>query len=374
MIQLVAILGVLGIGIVFSILGAIKLPLTEKLKIDDAKFGSLISTLMFTSIILVLLIGPLVDSFGHKPIAVIGSLIAGLSIFMVAYSGSYKGVVIACVGLGIGGMCVNTVGNTLLPIVLFDGQNPPAASNFGNVFFGVGAFLTPFFIGLLLKRLGFSNTLSIVGAIVLIPIIFALWTSGYPELESYGVGSAFSLLGNPVVLIASLALFCYIALEVSMGGWITSFLTEVGLTAGKASGVLSGFWIALMIARLVTSKFVSPEIGATIIAVLAIVSVATIIIMIMAKNKMIATVGVLITGLVFGPVFPTVIGYTFSKIAPELYGSAFAIMFAVGLLGGTIIPKAIGNYAQGKTIQKSLVILAVTAGVLFVVSLIFRVV
>ncbi len=374
MIQLVAILGVLGIGIVISILGAIKLPLTEKLKIDDAKFGSLISTLMFTSIILVLLIGPLVDSFGHKPIAVIGFLIAGLSIFMVAYSGSYKGVVIACIGLGIGGMCVNTVGNTLIPMVLFYGQNPPAASNLGNVFFGVGAFLTPFFIGLLLKRLGFSNTLSIVGAIVLIPIIFALWTSAYPELEGYGVGSAFSLLGNPVVLIASLSLFCYLALEVSMAGWITSYLTEVGFTAGKASGILSGFWIALIIARLVTSRFVSPEIGAIIIAALAIVSVATILIMIMAKNKVTATVGVLITGLAFGPIFPTVIGYTFSKIAPELYGSAFAIMFAVGLLGGTIIPKAIGNYAQGKTIQKSLVILAVTAGVLFVVSLIFRVV
>lgn len=374
MIQLVAILGVLGIGIVFSILGAVKLSLTEKLKIDDAKFGSLISTLMFTSIIVVLLIGPLVDAIGHKPIAVAGFLIAGLGIFLLAYSGSYKGAVIACIGLGIGGMCVNTVGNTLLPIVLFGGENPPAASNLGNVFFGVGAFLTPFIVGLLLKRLGFSKTLSIIGGIVFVPIIFALWTTAYPVLPGYEIGNAFSLLGTPVVLIASLALFCYIALEASMGGWITSYLTEVGMSAARASGVLSGFWIALMIARLITAGFVTPAVGATVIAVLALVSVVAIVIMILAKNKILAAVGVLITGLAFGPIFPTVAGYTFSKIAPELYGSAFAIMFAVGLLGATLIPKAIGNFAKGKTIQKSLVILAVTAGILFIISLVFRMV
>ncbi|KPK94780.1 hypothetical protein AMJ80_05375, partial [bacterium SM23_31] len=77
-------------------------------------------------------------------------------------------------------------------------------------------------------------------------------------------------------------------------------------------------------------------------------------------------------GLAFGPIFPTVVGYTFSKISPELFGSAFAIMFAVGLLGATTIPKAIGNFAKGKTIQKSLVILAVTAAILFIIALIFR--
>ena len=333
MIQLVAILGVLGIGIVISILGAVKLPLTEKLGIDDAKFGSLISTMMFTSIIVVLLIGPLVDTLGHKPIAVAGFLIAGLSIFMLIFSTSYRGAVIASIGFGIGGMCVNTVGNTLLPIVLFGGQNQPAALNLGNVFFGVGAFLTPFFVGILLKRLGFSNTLSIVGAILLIPIIFALWTTSYPELPGYETGSVFGLLGTPVVLVASIVLFCYIALEVSMGGWITSYLTEVGFTASKASGILSGFWIALMIARLVTSGFVTPEIGTTVIAVLALTAVITIMIMVKAKNKVTATLGVLVTGLVFGPVFPTVIGYTFSNISSDLYGKRIRNNVCSGIAG-----------------------------------------
>ena len=369
MIQLVAILGMFATGIVYSVLGGIKLVLTEKLKIDDAKFGSLISTLMFTSIILVLLIGPLVDAFGHKPIAAAGFLVAGISVFMLANCGSYKGAVIACIGMGVGGMSINTVGNTLLPIVLFGGENAPAAINLGNAFFGVGAFLTPFFIGLVLKKLGYSTTLSIIGGIVLIPIIFALMATDYPSLPGYDIGSAFTLLGTPVVLVATLVLFCYIALEVSMAGWVTSYLTEVGMSAGKASGVLSGFWIALMVARLATAGFITPEMGAWLIQALALVAIVTISLMIVAKNTTVAALGVLVTGLAFGPIFPTIIGYTFSKLAPELFGSAFAVMIAIGLLGGMTIPKAIGNYAKGRTIQKSLIILAVTAGVLFVISL-----
>jgi fucose permease len=48
--------------------------------------------------------------------------------------------------LGAGAMCVNTVGNTLIPVVLFDGKDPARASNFGNGFFGLGLILTPLVI------------------------------------------------------------------------------------------------------------------------------------------------------------------------------------------------------------------------------------
>ncbi len=42
MIQTVALLSVFGLGISFSILGALKLELTKVLNIDDAQFGKLI--------------------------------------------------------------------------------------------------------------------------------------------------------------------------------------------------------------------------------------------------------------------------------------------------------------------------------------------
>jgi len=57
-------------------------------------------------------------------------------------------------------------------------------------------------------------------------------------------------------------------------------------------------------------------------------------------------------------------------VAAELHGSVFAIIFAIGLLGASTIPAAIGIYSKGKSIQKSLVIAAVTAAVLVVIAVV----
>jgi fucose permease len=375
MIQLVAILNVFALGIVFALIGSVKLKLAEKLGIDDAKVGGLISTLMFTSIFMVLFIGPLVDAWGHKPFAVLGFFLVGLAIFLFSSFRSYKGVVFACVLLGVGGMCVNTVGNTLMPIVLFGGENPPAALNLGNMFFGLGAFLTPLIVGLLLNRLGFSKTVNIIALITFVPIIFALIATSYPELPAGGfdLGNAFALLANAVVLVAALALFCYVGLEASMGGWITTYLSNAGLSVGKASAGLSGFWVAMMASRLVTGisqDLVTPENGATAIMILAIVATIAIFTMSQTKNTVLATVAVIVTGLAFGPIFPTIVGITFSKIAQELHGSVFAIIFAVGLLGATTLPAAMGIISKGKSIQKSMLLAALAALILVIISVI----
>jgi len=374
MIQLVAILNVFALGIVFALIGAVKLKLAEKLEIDDAKVGGLISTLMFTSIFVVLFIGPLLDAWGHKPFAVLGFFLVGLAIFLFSSFKSYKGVVFACVLLGVGGMCVNTVGNTLMPIVLFGGENPPAALNLGNMFFGLGAFITPLLVGLLLNRLGFSKTVNIFALITFVPIIFALIAKTYPELKAgFDLGDAVALLANVVVLVAALALFCYVGLEASMGGWITTYLSDVGLSVEKASAGLSGFWIAMMASRLftgITRDIVTPENGATVIMILAIVATITIFTMSRTKNTVLAILAVIVTGLAFGPIFPTIVGVTFSKIARELHGSVFAIIFAVGLLGATTLPAAMGIISKGKSIQKSMILAALAALILVIISVI----
>ena len=374
MIQAVALLSVFGLGISFSILGALKLELTKVLNIDDAQFGKLISALMFTSIFVVLAFGPLVDMVGYKPIAILGFVLGFAAIFMLILSQSYGMAVFSCIVLGIGAMCLN-LGNTLIPMVLFDGQNAAAASNFGNVFFGVGAFITPLLAGMLLSRLGYKTTGMVIAFILLIPVIIAIIAT-YPAIEKTGVsfgqalGSAFGLLANPVIIVSALALFCYIGIEVSMGGFITTYLTSIGFEGKPANMVLSAFWIGLMVARLITSQFVTPEIGAWIILLLSLVATISIAVMVAAKSKSIGALSVIITGLAFGPIFPTIVGVTFSKIESSLYGSAFGIIFAIGLLGGTSIPAIIGSVSKGKTIQQSLKIALVTAFVLIIIAFI----
>lgn len=373
MIQIVALLSVFGLGIAFSVIGAQKLELVKQLKINDAQFGKLISALMFTSIFVVLVFGPLVDMFGYRPLAIAGFLLGALAVFMLVSSRSYGVAILSCVVLGVGAMCLN-LGNTLIPMVLFAG-NPVAASNFGNVFFGIGAFITPFLVGMLLSRLGYKVTGTIITIVLLAPVVIAALAT-YPEVQRTGLtfgqafSSGFGLLANPAIIVAALALFCYVGLEVSMGGWISTYATNQGFDPRGASMVLSSFWIGLMIARLIASVVVTSANGIIVLSVLAIAAMALIGLLIAARSRAASALLVFVTGLCFGPIFPTVVGTTFARIDPGLYGSAFGIIFAVGLLGGSTIPAAIGMYSQGKPIKKSFPIALAAAFVLLVLAVI----
>jgi len=223
--------------------------------------------------------------------------------------------------------------------------------------------------------MGFKTTGMIIAFVLLVPVIFAIIAT-FPLLQKTGVtiAQAFAaevgLLSNPVIIVSALALFCYIGLEVSMGGWVTSYATEQGFTEKGASFVLSMFWIGLMAARLIASQSVNPANGVMAITILALVAAIAIALMVATKSKGLAGLFTVIAGFCFGPLFPTIVGVTFSKIDPSLYGSAFGIIFAVGLLGGTTIPAAIGYYSKGKSIRQSLPIAVATALVLCAIAVI----
>ena len=75
-------------------------------------------------------------------------------------------------------------------------------------------------------------------------------------------------------------------------------------------------------------------------------------------------------GLASAPFFPTIVGITFAKYSPEIYGSVLGIIFAGALLGGATVPKAIGNLAKGSSVQKSMRLLAPLCLLLAVLALI----
>lgn len=372
----VALMAVFTLAICFIILGAISVELMDSLGINEGQFGTLVMGLFLTSCIVQLIIGPLVDKFGYKPIAVLGFIVTSASMFILASAATFGLALVACILLGIGAMSLNTVGNTLIPIVLFEGKDPARASNFGNAFFGLGYVLTPLLIVFFLKTLSFnySTSLSIIGVLALVFLVFAL-TASYPEVATgYKFMMAVKLLGNGTVLIAALALFCYISLEISLGTWIKPLMEQ--LFGGSANAtynaglVLSLFGVAMMAGRFITSTIKNlTAMGNKVILLMSAVSFGAVMLMMIANSPALAIIAILLAGLAFAPIFPTIVGVTFAKFDSSLYGSIFGIIFAVGLLGGTFVPKIIGNLSVGSTVQQSLPITAVMAGILFVIAL-----
>jgi fucose permease len=374
----VALMAVFTLAICFIILGAVSTDLKAALLIDDAKFGSLIMALFLTSCIVQLFIGPAVDRFGYKPVAILGFLVTSASLFLLANATSFETARLACILLGVGAMSANTVGNTLMPVVLFGGEEPARAANLGNAFFGLGYVSVPFLFTLFMQKLGisYSSSISVFAALVLLFLVYSL-TAPFPTVPTgFSLGRALSLLGQPAVLVAALALFCYIALEVSMGSWIRGLMVEI---LGKdnppadasfwAGMVLTLFGVAMAAGRFLSSTIKNlTAVGIRLIAGAAVVSLLAILVMMWTESAALAILAVVVVGLAFAPIFPTIIGVTFSKFDASQYGSVFGIVFAIGLLGGTFVPKWIGDLSAGGTVQDGLKIAAAMALLLVVVT------
>jgi fucose permease len=374
----VALMAVFSLGICFILLGTVSSDLTNALQLDATQFASLLMALFLTSGIVQLFVGPAVDRFGYKPVAVLGFVVTSLSIFLLALAASFQAAFLASVLLGLGAMSLNTVGNTLIPVVLFEGKDPARASNLGNGFFGLGYVSVPFLYTFFVQKMGMSYTasLSVFGVLTLVFLVLSV-TAAYPSVPiGFSLGRAVALLARPAVLVAALALVCYISLEVSMGSWSRKLMEELlGRTSSppeasfRAGMVLTLFGVAMAAGRFLSSAVKNlTAIGVRVIGAAAVVSLVCILILIWTESAGIATLAIVLTGLAFAPIFPTVVGVTFAKFDPSQYGSIFGIIFAIGLLGGTFVPKWIGNLSATGTVQGSLKIAAAMAVLLILVA------
>ncbi len=377
---LVALSGVFGLGMCFSLLGSISVKLMPRLNIDQGKFGSMISAFMFACLVASLIVGVVTDKIGYQPVAIFGFVATAICIFVFANAKTYNAAIVPCVLLGFGAMALNTVGNTLIPQVLFGGENLAAAQNLGNVFFGLGLFLTPLIVSFLFRKTTYEKAVSALGVIVLLPVLL-VFKANFPVSENaFAIGQAIDLLKEPAVLLGAFVLFCYISLEASFCNWLPSFGKEVitnetpemegDAVDASAQRLLSLFAIAMMVGRLIASQIPAiTEAGGMIIAGAALVSAIVIFMMTITKSAGQARIFAILAGLAFAPCFPTTVGVTFSKFSPEIYGSIFGIIFAVGLAGAVFVPKAIGNFAKGSTIQKSIKLLIPICIILVVLAI-----
>lgn len=363
--KVVAPLCVMSLGLCFSLWGAISVKLIPRLKIDKGQFGTLISLFMGSCLVLSLVMGVVLDRVGYMPVAVFGFAMTSVCLFMLAYAQSFRVVLATCALFGAGAMALNTAGNTLATLVFFDGKNPAAASNLTNVFFGAGILLTPLAVSFLFRKTTYEKTLSVLAVVVLLPVAVALMAT-YPKSNAaFAFSDAVGLLGEPGVWVGGLVLFCCFSLDTTLKSWLPSYGKEVlgqaqpdreeGAIDASAMRLLVWFAAGMMLSRFLASNvpFIT-EYGAWFVSAAGLASGIVILAMIRTASPLQVGILAILAGFIFGLSFPTTLGTTFAKFPKEVRGSVFGIIFAVGLLGSVIMPKAIGNLAKGSSVQKSL--------------------
>lgn len=159
---------------------------------------------------------------------------------------------------------------------------------------------------------------------------------------------------NRTTLLASFFLLFYVGTEVSIGGWLTSFMLRIRNGSAFASGLSStGFWLGITVGRFllgfVTARLFPTEKHA--VAFYLTMCIATQLLFWLIPNFLVSAVMAGLLGFWLAPLFPAAI-VALTKLLPKsLHVAAVGFASAVGASGATILPFAVGAIASAKGVQ-----------------------
>jgi fucose permease len=231
-----------------------------------------------------------------------------------------------------------------------------ALLNYLHAFYGAGALLGPLLAsGILALQMGWNLVYAVMAGVAVLLVAGLLGVfrtelaAAPPEAaeihpERNVLSAALSL---PLVWIGAIFLFFYVGMEVSIGSWAYSYLTEQRGLAGLLSGwLVSGYWLGLTVGRVVLGRVTQRFGNLLVIQVCLAGTVAGVLLLWLGPGAPSAALGLALAGFSLGPIFPTMIALQSSVIPPRLLGSAIGFMASLGAGGAAFFPWIAGNLAQ----------------------------
>jgi len=373
--------GLLAGGLGAALLGSVKLALARKLEMDEARVGGLISVFGLAMIPVILSAGFITDHVGKRPVVIGGCLLMAASLIVLGAARKYWSALVGIVLLSAAWAALINVINPVA-VIAFGGSRA-YAMNLACFFFGTGAFLTPLAVGFLLCRVGLRRALLFLSGALLVPVVLAALADFSPlaaAAETPAGGDASvpglgTLLRDPVMWLCTLAFLFYGPLEAATGAWTTTYLRDNGVSEGSASSLLSVFWLSYTASRLATALGVKalglPAGGeAVMILVFAAAAVAALSGIVWGRGRGWAIAMVVAAGIIFGPIFPTLMAVLLGHFEPAVHGRAVGLLFSIGGIGTVTIPAAMGAYAKRTSVQRGFLIAVGSAAALTAVALI----
>ena len=358
-----ACVGMLLFGIVMISLGSILPDLIDKFQLNEARTGYLLTLLPSGILLGSLVFGPLVDLLSYKRILIAGGIFIMLGLEGIAFSLSHGLLHISVFCIGLGGGILNGVTNALVSEISDDGHS--ANLSLLGVFYGVGALGTPVILGLVKGIYSFESILGILGAIIIIPLLFFVFTKFPLSAVSRGfpIKEGLKMIKDPLLLLFGAILFFQSGIEGLTNNWTTSYLENIKeISASRALFILSSFVAALTLTRILLGKILRIYSPLKILVIGFVLSILGSFFMLLGKSFTSSIIGMIAIGAGLAAGFPVILGYI-GQTYTRLSGTAFSIVMTIALVGNVIANYIMGLISQeyGLGVQPYLVISSVLA-------------
>lgn len=167
-----------------------------------------------------------------------------------------------------------------------------------------------------------------------------------------GSGRTREALRSKTTWICTLFFFTYMGVEVGLGGWIVSFMLKVrGATEFQSGASGTGFWAGMAAGR-AGLGFVTERFGERLcVALYLAAAVALQLVFWLVPQFVVSAVAVALLGAMLGPIFPSGVTVATKLLPKHLHVGAIGFAMAMGGIGGTVFPFAIGAIAGSKGVQ-----------------------
>jgi fucose permease len=293
-----------------------------------------------------ILAGFLLDRIGKKVVLCGAIAIVIAALIVLAFAASYAVMIVLAFALRAGGSAIVTGAHAL--IADLNPRQRAASLNLLDVFFGVGAFATPFAIVPLQQTGGVSAVLFALAGLATLVLLYLLTVRFPLPVHSHELtpGGAGRLLRSPLFLLPAALVFLYVGTEQSIWDWqVTYFMSDRGMDNVSAARVLSVFPIAIMIGRLIIKRLLLRIAPGPVLLVSTVGATICLGIVMMSPSATVGGFALLIAGFFMASIFPTALGVVSSRF-PTMSGTALGLAITGGWLGSVAISPSFGFVAH----------------------------
>lgn len=360
-------------GMIAAMLGTILPELSERFQLTPSQNGTIAFAQALGLMLASLSVGPLLDDEGKKAGLILGLGFICFVLFTLPRSSGFRSVVFLLFLLGVGGGIVVTAANALASDV---GEAHRAiALNLLNLFFGLGAFATPFVSANLFHRNWLWLCYSVAGLAVIALGIQAVTHMPLPVgTGRFVLADAGPVLGRPLLLLLGFFLFLYISCEVGVWNWLVRHLIAQGIPESRALNILSlGFALGLLIGRVGVTPILIHVSAVTVTFVASLAMAITTYLMLRTSKPAAAFALVFLAGLSMAPVFPTTLAIV-GDAFPRMTSTAIGFVITCGWAGLAVSSRLIGAFAGGdpRRLRNALLVIPAFSVVMVGINLAIR--
>lgn len=355
-------------GIAVNLLGSTFNNLSLRYEMPLADAGIFTALQAIGSTTAVLIFGWLLDRRDARWVLCGATVLFGGGVLMLGFAPTLPLAMISTLlmGIGFGGM----LAGPNYVIATLHTARAGSALNALNVFYSLGAMISPQIVAFSLNQGDFTLAYLTAGILILALVLpFATIRLQQPKHQE---NQTTSTPINYLALIPFILLFfTYIGSEVGFGAWIFTQLSKVALAPAETAALAtSAYWAGQMFGRIAGSIILRRIADLTLLPLtIIIIGFGVALLLAFQTQTNISIIAAIIVGFGCGPVFPTTLGIV-RKAYPTAHGTASGILIGLGNIGAIVLPWLQGQIGGGSSGGMQLIL--VTSIIMFITTILIQ--